>query len=160
MLVVPGDGTERQVECLRRPFLIVIVASVRRLDASRGGDGGAVTTSSISATPTAYAGGGGGSSYFGPNPGPGGAGTPTSGTGGPGCGSGGNGGAGVIHIMPGDENLMALLEIYSQNAREPVIVQKYLPEVRIGDKRIILIDGQVAGATNRIPKKNHVQDYT
>ena len=41
MLVVPADGTERQVECLRRPFLIVIVASVRRLVASRGGDGGA-----------------------------------------------------------------------------------------------------------------------
>ncbi len=69
----------------------------------------------------------------------------------------GNGGAGVIHIMPGDENLMALLEIYSQNAREPVIVQKYLPEVRIGDKRIILIDGQVAGATNRIPKKGEAR---
>jgi glutathione synthase len=63
----------------------------------------------------------------------------------------GNGGAGVFHITPGDENLNALLEMFSQNFREPLIVQKYLPAVRAGDKRIILIDGKVAGATNRVP---------
>lgn len=63
----------------------------------------------------------------------------------------GNGGAGVFHITLGDENLNALLEMFSQNFREPLIVQKYLPAVRAGDKRIILIDGQVAGATNRVP---------
>jgi glutathione synthase len=63
----------------------------------------------------------------------------------------GNGGAGVFHITPGDENLNALLEMFSANFREPLIVQKYLPAVRAGDKRIILIDGQVAGATNRVP---------
>ena len=64
----------------------------------------------------------------------------------------GNGGAGVFHITPGDENLNALLELFTQLFREPVIVQRYLPEVREGDKRIILIDGEPAGAVNRVPK--------
>jgi glutathione synthase len=63
----------------------------------------------------------------------------------------GNGGAGVFHITPGDENLNALLEMFSENFREPIIVQKYLPAVREGDKRIILIDGEIAGGTNRVP---------
>jgi glutathione synthase len=63
----------------------------------------------------------------------------------------GNGGAGVFHIKPGDENLNALLELFTQLYREPVIVQRYLPEVREGDKRIILIDGEPAGAVNRVP---------
>ncbi len=63
----------------------------------------------------------------------------------------GNGGAGVFHVTPEDENLNALLELFTQLYREPVIVQRYLPEVRAGDKRIILIDGVPAGALNRIP---------
>jgi len=63
----------------------------------------------------------------------------------------GNGGAGVFHITEGDENLNALLELFTQLYREPVIVQRYIPEVRQGDKRIILIDGQAAGAINRVP---------
>jgi glutathione synthase len=63
----------------------------------------------------------------------------------------GNGGAGVFHLTPDDENLNALLEMFTQFYREPVIVQRYLPEVRQGDKRIILIDGQAAGAINRVP---------
>ncbi|MDA1070393.1 MAG: glutathione synthase [Proteobacteria bacterium] len=63
----------------------------------------------------------------------------------------GNGGAGVFHITPGDENLGALLEMFTQMFREPVIVQKYVPAVREGDKRIILIDGKPVGAINRIP---------
>ena len=53
----------------------------------------------------------------------------------------GNGGAGVFHITPDDENLNALLELFTGLYREPIIAQKYLPEVREGDKRIILIDG-------------------
>jgi glutathione synthase len=64
----------------------------------------------------------------------------------------GNGGAGVFHIMPNDENLGSLLELFTQLYREPVIVQLYLPEVRQGDKRIILIDGEAAGAINRVPQ--------
>lgn len=63
----------------------------------------------------------------------------------------GNGGAGVFHIGPDDENLNALLEMFTELYREPLIVQKYLPEVRKGDKRIILVDGEPAGAINRIP---------
>jgi glutathione synthase len=63
----------------------------------------------------------------------------------------GNGGAGVFHIPPEDENLNALLELFTELYREPLIVQRYLPEVRKGDKRIILVDGVAAGAINRIP---------
>jgi len=63
----------------------------------------------------------------------------------------GNGGAGVFHIKPDDENLSSLFEMFSKISREPVIVQRYLPEVREGDKRIILVDGVAAGAINRIP---------
>jgi len=63
----------------------------------------------------------------------------------------GNGGAGVFHIMPEDENLNALMEVFTQMYREPVIVQKYVPEVRQGDKRIILVEGEPVGAINRVP---------
>ena len=63
----------------------------------------------------------------------------------------GNGGAGVFRVRPDDENLGALLEMFTIFYREPVIVQRYLPEVRKGDKRIILVDGEFAGAINRVP---------
>jgi glutathione synthase len=64
----------------------------------------------------------------------------------------GNGGAGVFHIRPEDENLNALLEVFTQMYREPIIVQRYIPEVRDGDKRIILVDGEPAGAVKRVPQ--------
>ncbi|MSP83844.1 MAG: glutathione synthase [Alphaproteobacteria bacterium] len=63
----------------------------------------------------------------------------------------GNGGAGVFHVKPGDENLNALLEVFTQLFREPIVVQRYVPEVRQGDKRIILVDGEAVGAINRVP---------
>jgi glutathione synthase len=63
----------------------------------------------------------------------------------------GNGGAGVFHLKPDDENLGSLLEMFTQLYREPVIIQKYLAEIRQGDKRIILIDGEPGGAVSRIP---------
>ena len=63
----------------------------------------------------------------------------------------GNGGAGVFHLRPDDSNLNSLLEMFTERSREPVMVQRYLPEVRKGDKRIILIDGKPAGAINRVP---------
>jgi glutathione synthase len=69
----------------------------------------------------------------------------------------GNGGAGVFHITPDDENLNALLEMFTQLYREPVVVQKYLPEVREGDKRIILIEGEPAGAVVRVPAKGEAR---
>ena len=64
----------------------------------------------------------------------------------------GNGGAGVFHIAPGDENLNSLLEMFAGINREPLMIQKYLPAVRAGDKRIILIDGVPVGGTNRVPQ--------
>ena len=63
----------------------------------------------------------------------------------------GNGGAGVFHIGPEDENLDSLLDLLAQTVNEPLVVQKYLPEIKQGDKRIVLIDGRPAGAINRIP---------
>jgi len=63
----------------------------------------------------------------------------------------GNGGAGVFRVRPDDENLGSLLEMFTSFYREPVIVQRYLPDVRKGDKRIILVDGEFAGAINRVP---------
>jgi len=63
----------------------------------------------------------------------------------------GNGGAGVFHLRPDDENLNSLLEMFTQFFREPVIAQRYVPEVRAGDKRIILVDGEPVGAVTRVP---------
>ncbi|GIL02865.1 MAG: glutathione synthetase [Alphaproteobacteria bacterium] len=63
----------------------------------------------------------------------------------------GNGGAGVFRIGSGDQNLYALLELFDGLFREPLIAQRYLPAVRAGDKRIILVDGEPAGAINRVP---------
>ncbi len=63
----------------------------------------------------------------------------------------GNGGAGVFRIRPDDENLAALLEMHFARSREPLMIQRYEPAVRLGDKRIILIDGEPAGALNRVP---------
>jgi glutathione synthase len=64
----------------------------------------------------------------------------------------GAGGSGVVRLKPDDENLSSILELFSQISREPVMVQRYLPEIRNGDKRIVLIDGEPAGAVNRVPK--------
>ena len=69
----------------------------------------------------------------------------------------GNGGAGVFHITPEDENLNALLEMFTGLYREPIIVQRYLPEVRQGDKRIILVDGVAAGAVSRVPAEGEAR---
>jgi glutathione synthase len=63
----------------------------------------------------------------------------------------GNGGAGVFRIKPDDENLTALIEMFTAASREPLMVQRYEPAVRQGDKRIILIDGKAEGAINRVP---------
>jgi len=63
----------------------------------------------------------------------------------------GNGGAGVFHIKKDDTNLNSLIELFQSFLNEPLMVQVYLPAVREGDKRIILIDGKPAGAVNRVP---------
>jgi glutathione synthase len=63
----------------------------------------------------------------------------------------GNGGAGVFRTSKDDQNFSALLELFATAFKEPWIAQRYLPDVRKGDKRIILVDGKVAGAINRVP---------
>jgi glutathione synthase len=63
----------------------------------------------------------------------------------------GNGGAGVFLIRQDDPNLNSLLEMHFSRSREPLMIQRYEPAVRLGDKRIILIDGEAAGALNRVP---------
>lgn len=63
----------------------------------------------------------------------------------------GNGGAAVFRLEHGDGNLGALVELFQTVFREPFMVQEYRPEVKKGDKRIILIDGEIAGAINRVP---------
>lgn len=63
----------------------------------------------------------------------------------------GNGGAGVFHIKKDDTNLNSLVELFQTFLNEPLMVQVYLPAVREGDKRIVLIDGKPAGAVNRVP---------
>jgi glutathione synthase len=63
----------------------------------------------------------------------------------------GNGGTGVFRVRPDDENLNAIMEFFQAFVREPMMVQRYEPKVRQGDKRIILIDGEPVGAINRVP---------
>ena len=62
-----------------------------------------------------------------------------------------NGGAGVFRLRADDENLNSLLEMHFARSREPLMVQRYEPAVRRGDKRVILIDGEPMGAVNRVP---------
>jgi glutathione synthase len=69
----------------------------------------------------------------------------------------GNGGAGVFRLAGHDENLGSLLEIFATAYREPYVVQRYLPEVRKGDKRVILIDGKAVGAINRVPAEGEAR---
>ncbi|MEM7664504.1 MAG: glutathione synthase [Pseudomonadota bacterium] len=63
----------------------------------------------------------------------------------------GNGGKAIFRIPDSGENLTALFEVFNQTWPEPHMVQPFLPEVTEGDKRIVLVDGEVAGAINRIP---------
>lgn len=69
----------------------------------------------------------------------------------------GNGGAGVFRIRPDDTNLASLIELFRTYLNEPLMVQRYLPEIRQGDKRIILIDGKPAGAVNRVPASDETR---
>ena len=69
----------------------------------------------------------------------------------------GNGGAGVFRIREDDENLGALLEMHFARSREPLMVQRYEPAVRQGDKRVILVDGEPMGAINRVPAQGEAR---
>ena len=69
----------------------------------------------------------------------------------------GNAGSAVFHVGRNDANLAALTELFGQVWREPFMVQAFLPDVSKGDKRIVLIDGKVAGAINRLPKAGEIR---
>lgn len=69
----------------------------------------------------------------------------------------GRGGSGVTRLLADDPNLDALLELHAQISTEPVILQKFLPSVTKGDKRILLVDGKPAGAINRVPPKGQIR---
>ena len=65
----------------------------------------------------------------------------------------GNGGQGIFHVLPNDENFNSILEMFFCQNKEPLMIQEYLKDVRDGDKRIILLNGEPVGAINRIPQK-------
>ena len=69
----------------------------------------------------------------------------------------GNGGAAVFALMAGDMNFGSLYDLFAATFREPWVVQKYLPAVKQGDKRIILVDGVFAGAVNRVPQADDLR---
>jgi glutathione synthase len=66
----------------------------------------------------------------------------------------GCGGAGVFHLHRGDRNLNAILETATDNGKRMIMAQRYLPEVRRGDKRLILLDGEPLGAVLRVPRED------
>ncbi len=69
----------------------------------------------------------------------------------------GNGGAGVFRLDANDRNLTSLYELFTGFSREPLIVQKFLPDVKNGDKRVILVDGEPVGAINRVPAEGETR---
>lgn len=69
----------------------------------------------------------------------------------------GNGGAGVFKLTKDDSNIASLHELFSGINREPLIMQKFLPAVTAGDKRVILVDGEPVGAINRVPAKGETR---
>ncbi len=69
----------------------------------------------------------------------------------------GNAGSAVFHISAADANLPALVELFADVWREPFMVQKFLPDVSAGDKRIVLVDGMPTGAINRRPKAGEIR---
>ncbi len=69
----------------------------------------------------------------------------------------GNGGAGVFRLPESDRNLNSLHELFTGMNREPLIAQKFLPDVAAGDKRVILVDGEPVGAINRVPAEGETR---
>jgi glutathione synthase len=69
----------------------------------------------------------------------------------------GNGGKAIFRVGAEGENLSALMEVFNQTWREPHMVQAFLPDVAKGDKRIVLVDGEVAGAINRLPGEGEIR---
>src|SRR5438874_12701561 len=66
-------------------------------------------------------------------------------------------GGSVFRIGPDGRNLASLMELFNRAYREPHVIQKFIPEIADGDKRIVLIDGEVAGAINRLPGEGEIR---
>lgn len=66
-------------------------------------------------------------------------------------------GSGVVKLKADDPNLEALIEIHATGSRDPLVIQKFLPAVTKGDKRILLVDGEPVGAINRVPARDQVR---
>ena len=69
----------------------------------------------------------------------------------------GNGGANVFYSDGNDRNFGSIIENFLEWSKEPFIIQKFIPKVKDGDKRIILIDGEIAGAINRLPQEGEIR---
>ncbi len=69
----------------------------------------------------------------------------------------GNGGEGIFFLEENDKNFNQIIEGFISKNNEPFIIQKFLPEIKKGDKRIILVDGEPVAAIRRIPKKNEIR---
>ncbi|MEM9750730.1 MAG: glutathione synthase [Pseudomonadota bacterium] len=69
----------------------------------------------------------------------------------------GNGGAGVFRLQAGDPNFSSLLEMFFERSLEPIIAQAYVPDVKNGDKRVLLVDGEPVGAINRVPPEGETR---
>ncbi|GGG30957.1 glutathione synthase [Chelatococcus composti] len=69
----------------------------------------------------------------------------------------GHGGAAVLRVTRDDPNFGSLYDLFAATFREPWVVQRFLPQVKEGDKRIILVDGEAAGAVNRVPAENDIR---
>jgi len=66
-------------------------------------------------------------------------------------------GGSVFRIGPDGRNLASLVELFNQTYREPHVIQKFIPEIAEGDKRIVLVDGEIAGAVNRVPGEGEIR---
>jgi len=66
-------------------------------------------------------------------------------------------GGSVFRIGRDGRNLASLIELFNRTYREPHVIQKFLPEIADGDKRIVLVDGEVAGAVNRVPGEGEIR---
>jgi Glutathione synthase/Ribosomal protein S6 modification enzyme (glutaminyl transferase) len=69
----------------------------------------------------------------------------------------GNGGEGIIRIKNGDQNFSSIFEVLNKIYNEPLMIQKFIKEVYKGDKRIVLLNGEIIGAINRIPAKGEIR---
>src|SRR5688572_8623148 len=69
----------------------------------------------------------------------------------------GNAGKAVFKVERDGANLASLIELFNAAYREPHVVQAFVPEIAEGDKRIVLVDGEVAGAVNRVPGKGEIR---